>query len=191
MTPDDHAAEAPEDLLGLTLAAAVRDRQTVTPRGGLVRDLPDGVTIHRSQTIVDDRGVLFELFDPRWDWHPDPIITSYVMTVRPGRAKGWAVHKAHEDRYAILFGEIELVLYDVRPTSSTRGRVFRIVLSEYDRCQINIPAFVWHGNRNLGSRDAVLVNFPTVPFDHANPDKYRLPIDSPLIPYSFQGAPGW
>ena len=32
---------------------------------------------------------------------------------------------------------------------------------------------------------------PTRPYDHANPDKYRLPIDTPLIPYSFGDAKGW
>ena len=35
------------------------------------------------------------------------------------------------------------------------------------------------------------MNFPTMAFDHKNPDKYRLPLDTPLIPYSFGDARGW
>jgi dTDP-4-dehydrorhamnose 3,5-epimerase len=35
------------------------------------------------------------------------------------------------------------------------------------------------------------VNFPTIPYDHADPDKYRLPIDTTLIPFSFGSAHGW
>ena len=41
------------------------------------------------------------------------------------------------------------------------------------------------------AKKSVGTNFPTVPYDHADPDKYRLPVDSPLIPYSFDGTPGW
>lgn len=178
-------------LMEITLAAATRDGLTVTAAGDSVRRLPDGVSIHRSRTHIDDRGSVVELFDPRWGWHPDPAITAYAFTLRPGRVKGWALHKEHEDRYAVIQGELELVLYDVRPTSSTCGRIARVVLSELDRCAINIPAFVWHATRNLAGRDTLMVNFPTVPYDYDNPDKYRLPVDSPLIPHSFEGTPGW
>jgi dTDP-4-dehydrorhamnose 3,5-epimerase len=37
----------------------------------------------------------------------------------------------------------------------------------------------------------VAVNFPTTPYDHGNPDKYRLPIDTPLIPYKISARHGW
>jgi dTDP-4-dehydrorhamnose 3,5-epimerase len=180
-----------QDLLDLLLASATRDAQTVKPSGEERARLPDGVTFHRSRTHVDDRGWLVELFDPRWGWHPLPAISVYATTLRPGAAKGWAMHKEHEDRYAILVGHIELALFDVRPGSPTRGLLARTVLSEYDRGNINIPAYVWHGTRNVGQTEAILVNLPTVPFDHANPDKYRLPIDTPLIPYDFGGTRGW
>jgi dTDP-4-dehydrorhamnose 3,5-epimerase len=39
--------------------------------------------------------------------------------------------------------------------------------------------------------NAVLINFPTMPYDHANPDKYRLPLDTKLIPHSFGDTKGW
>jgi dTDP-4-dehydrorhamnose 3,5-epimerase len=180
-----------EDLLALTLAAAARDEETVALGGRLLAGLPDGVTVHRSTTIIDDRGSLFELFDPRWGWHPGPVHGFYAMTIRPGRAKGWALHREHADRYAIVLGEMQLVLYDVRPDSPTRGGTFSIVMSEFDRCQVNIPPLVWHGSRALGSRDVLMVNAPTALYDHANPDKYRLPLDSPLMPDTFRGMTGW
>ena len=56
---------------------------------------------------------------------------------------------------------------------------------------VNIPKFVWHAEHNVGSTDVVVIDMPTEPYDHANPDKYRLPIDTPLIPYSFGAARGW
>ena len=56
---------------------------------------------------------------------------------------------------------------------------------------VNVPKFVWHADVNIGQRDCVVVNFPTTPYDHVNPDKYRLPLDTPLIPYSLAGYRGF
>src|SRR5262249_46591478 len=105
--------------------------------------------------------------------------------------KGWAVHKEHMDRYFILFGEVETVLYDEREGSATHGLVAKIILSQYQRRLMNIPAGVWHASRNLGLSDAVIVNFPTTPYNHESPDKYRLPLDTDRIPYKFENPRGW
>lgn len=169
----------------------VKDVQTVTPVGESVQPLLDGVSLWEIKTHVDERGSLFELFDERWGWSKEPLVYSYVCTVRPGITKGWGFHLEHEDRYAILFGDVEVVLYDERSDSSTKGQVCKVVLSESRRQLLNIPAQVWHAVRNLGGRDAVLVNFPTKLFQHENPDKYRLPLNNDRIPHKFDGARGW
>jgi dTDP-4-dehydrorhamnose 3,5-epimerase len=169
----------------------VPDRQTVTPDGRPVDGLVHGMTTRDIVTQTDDRGTVFELFDPRNGWHDDPLVYSYVFTIRPGIVKGWGRHHRHEDRYALMFGEMELVCYDAREDSPTYGLVSKIVLSEHRRQFVNVPAGVWHADRNIGSRDVVVVNFPTVPYDHAAPDKERLPLDTPLIPYSFEDRSGW
>jgi dTDP-4-dehydrorhamnose 3,5-epimerase len=180
-----------EGLLERTLASAIQDGQTVTPDGERTATPLEGVLQRRARTHVDDRGTLVEMLDPRWGWHPSPIVYAYTFTERPGSAKGWAIHKKHEDRYFLVSGELELVLYDVRPDSATCGKLWTVVLTELDRSIINIPAFVWHATRNLGTADAVVVNFPTIPYDHDAPDKYRLPLDTPLIPYAFGTSTGW
>ena len=59
------------------------------------------------------------------------------------------------------------------------------------RALITFPAHIYHAIQNIGEGEAMLINMPTRPYDHANPDKYRLPIDTPLIPHSFPGAKGW
>src|SRR6266704_2043637 len=146
-----------------------QDVQTVTPEGECVERLPAGVTFHDVVTHVDGRGSVVELYVPRWGWHSDPLVFSYCFTVRPGMIKGWGLHKKHDDRYFILFGELETVLYDERSDSPTRGLVAKVVISEYRRRLLNIPAGVWH----------------------ANPDKYRLPLDNDHIPYKFDDLRGW
>ncbi len=170
---------------------AVQDKQIVTTHGEGVQTLPAGVTFHDVRTHVDERGVVCEMFDTRWGWHNDPLVFTYFYTIRPGVIKGWGIHKKHEDRYFILFGEMEVVLYDERPESSTCGQVSKVVMSEYRRQLMNIPAGVWHANRNIGNKDVVVVNFPTILYDHENPDKYRLPLNNDKIPYKFDNPKGW
>ena len=178
-------------LLDITLQAARRDSAMVSTAGEPLRRLTHGVQIRDLTTHADARGSVVELFDPRWNWHPDPLTFVYSFTIRPGCVKGWNLHREHEDRYAILAGEMELVLFDPRPESPTYGEVCTIVLSERRRCLVNVPMNVWHADHNIGGTDVVVVNLPTMAYDHDNPDKYRLPLDTPLIPYSFGNAKGW
>lgn len=167
----------------------IRDTQTVTPDGRPLAPLPHGMVIRPGVTHADDRGTVHELHDVRWGVHPGPVVFAYMFTMLPGKAKGWGVHHEHEDRYAIVSGFLELALYDGRTDSPTHGLETRLKLSELHRCQLNIPAGVWHAERNIGSTDVVVVNFPTIVYDHANPDKYRLPLDTDELPVDL--GPGW
>jgi dTDP-4-dehydrorhamnose 3,5-epimerase len=169
----------------------LQDVASVTSNGESLAALPAGVTFREVPTQTDDRGTVVELFDPRWGWHDKPLVFSYCFTIRPGMIKGWGLHKEHEDRYFVLFGEMQVVMYDDRPDSPTRHLVSSVVLSEHRRRLMNIPPGIWHANRNLGTRDVVVINFPTTPYNHTKPDKYRLPLDTDQIPYKFDGLRGW
>jgi dTDP-4-dehydrorhamnose 3,5-epimerase len=184
-------ADKAPSILETTLAAARRDAATVSSGGNPLQRLTAGVTLRDVPTHTDQRGSVVELFDPRWNWHPDPLVFAHACTIRPGVVKGWGLHQQHEDRYLVLLGEMLLVLYDPRPDSATYGEVCEIVLTEKRRRILNIPKLVWHAQQNVGSTDVLLLDFPTEPYNHDNPDKVRLPPDTPLIPYSFGGAPGW
>jgi dTDP-4-dehydrorhamnose 3,5-epimerase len=169
-----------------------RDVQTVHGDGGRIDALPEGMVLRPLVTHVDERGTVCELYDDRWDVHPDPVVFSYLFTIRPGQAKGWGVHREHEDRYAFLSGELELAFYDAREDSATAGRESRLTLSAHGRSLLVIPRGVWHAERNIGDTDVMVVNFPTIPYDHANPDKYRLPLDTDELPVALgRGWVGW
>ena len=153
--------------------------------------LPFGVTFKEVPIHIDERGSVCELFDTRWDWHPDPLVFSYFFTIRPGFIKGWGLHKQHEDRYHVISGELEITFYDVRPESPTYQQLSQVALTEYRHRTMNIPANIWHAVRNIGNKDCLVANFPTIPYDHSNPDKYRLPLDTDEIPFSFKNSSGW
>src|SRR5580693_1356578 len=129
-----------------------------------------------SRTQVDDRGTLCEIFTPQRAPHPAPVVYVYQFTIRPGKIKGWHVHHLHDDRIFISQGHVKVVLYDTRKDSPTFGMVNEIYRTELDRTIMVIPAFVFHAHQNVGQTDALFISMPTRPYNHADPDVYRLPI---------------
>lgn len=86
-------------------------------------------------------------------------------------------------------GDLELAFFDAREDSSTSGEESRLVLSPYRRLLVTIPRGVWHAECNLGDSEVRVVNFPTIMYDHTNPDKYRLPLDTDEQPVRL--GPDW
>ena len=165
---------------------------SVDANGQSLAQLPEGVTFRNATTHFDERGSVCELYDERWTWHSEPLVFSYIMTLRPRRVKGWGMHMHHEDRYIVLKGEMITVMYDARADSQTKGLVAQVHLSEWNRRLMNIPSGVWHASWNPGETEVMVNNFPTRPYFHENPDKYTLPIDSDQIPFKFPpGVHGW
>ena len=125
--------------------------QTVTPEGQSVTPLIDGVVL-RPQARRPTAGTLCEILDLRWGVTDDPIVSVYQFTIRPGRAKGWHVHRLHDDRIFVSRGEVKVVLYDDRDNSPTKGLVNEIHRSELHRDLMVIPRGVFHAHLNVGRR---------------------------------------
>lgn len=158
---------------------------TVRPNERVRKVEIDGVVLNQTAVIGDDRGVILELVDLRQEYWSAGAPYVYMGTCRPSRAKGWGMHKLHTDRYMVLSGEMLLVLYDDRDDSPTRGIVQEFYLTRDGLNQLSIPPGVWHAHLNPGQTDLVFANAPTKPFEHGDPDKWRLPLDTDQIPYSF------
>jgi dTDP-4-dehydrorhamnose 3,5-epimerase len=168
-----------------------KDRQTVTADWKSVLPRIDGVVIKRVPPVEDERGEICEVYRPSWGINPDPLVYVYAITIRPGKIKGWVQHKLQEDRIFLLRGAIRIVLFDDRPPSPTYKQLDQFVLSERNRGLAVFPRGVYHAIQNIGETEALFVNMPTTAYDHANPDKYRLPIKNDLIPFAFEDPPGW
>ena len=48
-----------------------------------------------------------------------------------------------------------------------------------------VPPGVWHGVKNLSTSMTNFVNYFDRPYNYEDPDEWRLPRDTPEIPYSF------
>ena len=165
------------------LEAASKDTATVAADGSSLEALIDGVEVRRAQTHADERGTLTEIFDPRWEFTDDPLVYVYLATLRTEQIRGWVVHLLQNDRLFAYAGVLKIALYDARIDSPTHGLVNVFHLGSHDPTLLSIPAGVYHGVRNVGSDEGAFVNLPSQPYQHDDPDKYRLPPDNDVIPY--------
>lgn len=168
-----------------------KDAQTVTPEGKSVKKKIDGLIIHPLILHEDERGGLMEGYNPAWNINPDPLVYVYQTSIRPGKVKGWVVHKKQEDRIFPCLGTMQWAFYDDRPNSPTYKLLNIFTLSERNRALFITPRGVFHAVKNVGDNEAIFINMPTRPYDHADPDKYRLPLKNDLIPFSFEQSQGW
>jgi len=168
-----------------SLDDARKFEQTVTPKGERVDRLIDGVVIREAVTHPDERGTLTEVFNPAWDLSDEPLVYVYQVTIRPGQVKGFVLHRTYSDRLFFSLGTVKIVLYDDREDSPTRGMLNELHFSDHNRSNLVIPPGVWHAAQNVGSTDALFVNCPTKPYNHEDPDKWALPKDNDVVPYSF------
>jgi dTDP-4-dehydrorhamnose 3,5-epimerase len=49
-----------------------------------------------------------------------------------------------------------------------------------------VPPKVWHGVQNLADEPSSLVNLVDQAYRYENPDHWRVPPDSPHVPYRFR-----
>lgn len=165
------------------LDQARKDVATVGGDGESLQEPIHGVDVRRPRTHADERGTLTEIYDPRWGFSEDALVYAYHVTLRPDQIRGWVVHREQNDRLFIYAGVLRVALYDARTDSDTYGRLNVFHLGEHDRALLAIPAGVYHAIRNVGSREGAFVNLPSQPYNHADPDKYRLPLVNDVIPY--------
>jgi dTDP-4-dehydrorhamnose 3,5-epimerase len=165
------------------IAEARKDAASVTSAGDLLQERIEGVELRRPPTHADERGTITEIYDLRWGFTDDPLVYVYHVTVSPGQIKGWVLHCEQSDRMFVYAGVLKVALYDAREDSATHGRLNVFHLGGHDRALLSIPAGVWHAVRNVGHVEAAFVNLPSRPYEHDDPDKYRLPLDNDVIPY--------
>lgn len=163
----------------------VHDTQTARPDGSLVGPEIDGLIVRELVTIPDDRGEVCELIRADWGLPGDPPPHAYLATLLPGVVKGWVRHHHQADRVAAIFGRLHWAWYDDRPGSPTHGVVTDRVFTDRRRGLVVIPPGVWHAVKNVGLTEAAFVNLPTRQYAYDAPDKERLPVDSPAIPFQF------
>jgi dTDP-4-dehydrorhamnose 3,5-epimerase len=151
----------------------------------LIPDPIAGCTAVRLAENGDQRGTLIELMTTR-DGPIEPLVHINQVDAGPRSLRGWIYHRLQSDRLCFTSGRFKVVLYDLRADSPTSGKFNELIVGRENKVLLTIPPLVVHGVQNLEDMTSTFLNMPTRAYDHADPDKYRLPGDSPLIAYSFK-----
>jgi dTDP-4-dehydrorhamnose 3,5-epimerase len=149
----------------------------------------EGIKTKLLVTHLDERGRLFEIL--RSD---EGLFVgfgqAYVTTVYPGVVKAWHMHKEQTDSICLLQGRLKLVAYDSREDSPSRGEVQEFFLADDQRMLVQIPPLVYHGFKNIGSEEALVLNLPDKCYDIERPDEYRIDPHHNDIPYDWARRDG-
>jgi dTDP-4-dehydrorhamnose 3,5-epimerase len=144
-----------------------------------------GVIVKKLKVIPDERGRLMEILrrdDPQFKRFGQV----YMTTARPGVVKAWHYHRKQDDNFTCVHGRMRLALYDARKSSPTRGEVNDFLISPEDPMLVHIPKLVYHGFKCVSENEAIVINTVTVPYNHKEPDEFRVDAYDNDIPYDWR-----
>jgi dTDP-4-dehydrorhamnose 3,5-epimerase len=145
----------------------------------------NGVKIKKIILNTDERGDFREILRVN-EGLVDRIQQVSIGRTLPGIIKAFHWHKNQEDVFYVSRGNIQLVLYDPRENSPTRGLIQEILLGESHEPQaVLIPRRVLHGYQTIGIKEAEVVYIMNNTYDPLNPDEERVAHDNPSIGFDW------
>jgi dTDP-4-dehydrorhamnose 3,5-epimerase len=145
-----------------------------------------GVIVKQLKRMPDERGIFTEVFRQDWKdvFENDQIVQANFSITFPGIIRAWHRHvRGQVDYFICLKGAIKIGVYDDKTSElneiTSNGQVLQIV---------RVPGFYWHGFKNVGDEQAMLLYFTTRLYDASNPDEERRNWSDPtLVPKIING----
>jgi dTDP-4-dehydrorhamnose 3,5-epimerase len=164
---------------------AVKDRPSANAAWELAPPTISGVQVKDVRNMLTANSAIAEAYRQDWGLHDRQIRHIITVSVWPGAVLAWHLHRIQTDHLFAVSGTFQAALYDDREDSPTYRVLNVLRLSNLRPGVLVIPPGVWHGFKNLTGQEAHFINY----FDHAyrydDPDEYKLPPDTDLIPFSF------
>jgi len=145
----------------------------------------EGVKVKQIKRFCDDRGFFSEIIKAGEETFKEVKQTSYTETL-PGVIKAFHWHKKQYDAWFVPTGMAQVVLYDMRDDSKTKGITQVIYAGKDNPVLILIPPHVAHGYRVLGNEKVGLFYHTSEVYDPANPDEERISFDDPKIGFNWE-----
>ena len=162
-------------------------RSAVDAAGDLRATLINGVVFRPTRPVPHEDGHVTEVARASWGILGEPVVQVHVTTTLAGRIRAWGLHQRSMDRLFVVSGLVTIVVFDGRNDSPTRGRVNVLTVSERNPGLLLIPPNLYHGWKNIGTSEAVIINMPDRLYDYEQPDALDLPWDSEaarrIVPY--------
>lgn len=125
----------------------------------------DGLIFTPLKQIIDERGDILHML--RSDSPLYSIFGEvYFSNVNHGAIKAWKRHKKMTQLFAVPSGRINLVVFDDRTNSPSKGGIEEIVLGRPDQYYlVRIPPMLWYGFQGISETPALLVNCADITHD--------------------------
>ncbi len=121
-----------------------------------------GVEVVPLRKILDERGIVMHMLR-----NDSKLFTKfgeiYFSVIFPGAIKAWHLHKEMTLHYAVVEGNIKLVLYDDRPSSPTYRQLQELFIGQDNYCLVRVPPGVINGFTALGKQKAIVANCADIP----------------------------
>jgi dTDP-4-dehydrorhamnose 3,5-epimerase len=167
--------EMPPVLGGAELIA----KQSAVDEQGALRNIQiEGVWFRPTRPVPHEDGHVVEVARADWSMIDGPIVQVHTTTTFSGRIRAWGLHQRSTDRLFVVEGLVQIVVFDGRDGSPTYGRLNVFTLSPKNPGLVVIGPNLYHGWKNIGTNEAIIINMPTSAYDYEAPDALDLPWDS-------------
>lgn len=143
----------------------------------------EGVAMFPLRRIQDERGLVMHMLKES-DPHFQKFGEIYFSVIFPGVIKAWHLHSRMTINYAVVVGNIKLVLFDQRPESKTRGQLQEIYFGQVNYQLVRVPPGVVNGFTAVGGETAIVANCADIPHDPG--EITRIDPFTPTIPYDWK-----
>ena len=145
------------------------------------------VRFRPTRPVPHEDGHLIEVARASWDVLGGTVVQVHVTTTFAGRIRAWGLHQRSIDRLFVVSGLVKIVIFDGRVDSPSYGRLDEFIVSEKNPALLVVPANLYHGWKNIGPTEAIIINMPTEMYSYDAPDALDLPWDSEaagrIVPY--------
>jgi dTDP-4-dehydrorhamnose 3,5-epimerase len=165
-------------------------KQSAVDSEGNLRCSPlAGVKFRPTRPVPHDDGHVTEVARASWELLGEPVVQVHITTTFANRIRAWGLHPRGTDRLFVVSGLVKLVIFDGRKDSPTVGQLNEFVVSEKNPGLLIVPPNLYHGWKNIGTSEAIIINMPDRMYDYQQPDALDLPWDSEaarrIIPYKW------
>jgi dTDP-4-dehydrorhamnose 3,5-epimerase len=162
-------------------------KSAVDQSGNLHKQAIDGVIFRPTRAVPHEDGHVTEVARASWEILRAPVVQVHITTTFPGRVRAWGLHQLGTDRLFVVSGLVKIVVFDGRKVSATFGALNEFVVSEKNPGLLVIPPNLYHGWKNIGNSEAIIINMPDRMYNYEQPDALDLPWDSEtaarIVPY--------
>ena len=99
---------------------------------------------------------------------------AYFSTINNAEIKGWNKHKSMTLNLIVSIGKVTFVIYDDREESRSKGKFFKVTLSQTNYQRLTVPPGLWIAFKGKNSNINLILNIADMEHDPYEIEKLEL-----------------